>query len=106
MMVNPICVFGDKSKRNILRMTSIFFLLLILLSKFCLTSIEKNDRGIKFRDYERYGVQKYCLTSPQKQEIKKYILKNSCYELAQKQTNGQITSEVIEDLILEFAQIF
>jgi len=69
-------------------------------------STEKNDRGIKFRDYERHGVQEYWLISPQKQEIEKYILKDNRYELAQKQTNGQITSEVIEGLTLEFAQIF
>jgi Uma2 family endonuclease len=39
------------------------------------TSMESNDRGIKFLDYAAHGVAEYWLVDPQAKIIEQYVLK-------------------------------
>jgi Uma2 family endonuclease len=57
---------------------------------------EKNDRGVKFQDYEAHGVKEYWIVDPSHKTIEQYILKNKRYELGIKSFDGYIESKVIK----------
>lgn len=66
----------------------------------------KNDREIKFFDYQAHGVGEYWLVEPFKKEIEQYRLQNGKYELVLKSSEGHVKSEVVENFTIDIKAIF
>lgn len=66
----------------------------------------KNDRGIKFKDYESHGVKEYWIIDAKSRVIEQYLLKKGQYELNLKASEGNIRSEVIKGFEIPIQSIF
>ena len=69
-------------------------------------STEKNDRGVKFDDYEAHGVGEYWLVDPEKQVVEQYVLEDGRYDLRLKAADGSISSVVVEGFRIPIKAIF
>jgi Uma2 family endonuclease len=69
-------------------------------------STEKNDRGIKFDDYEAHGVQEYWIVDADKKTIEQYILIKKKYQLQLKSTDGLLKSKSIKGFCIPIQAIF
>ncbi len=66
----------------------------------------KNDRGIKYDDYETHEVKEYWIIDPKNEVIEQYILTEGKYELKLKSSNGTIKSDVITGFEIPIQAIF
>jgi Uma2 family endonuclease len=69
-------------------------------------STAKNDRGIKFDDYESHGVQEYWIIDPEKQTLEQHVLENGQYDLRLKASEGTVHCVAIKGLQLPIRAIF
>lgn len=69
-------------------------------------STEKRDRGIKYDDYEKHGVEEYWLVDPKKETLEQYVLENGNYELKLKSNSGRVEVFVIKGLTIPVNAIF
>ncbi len=69
-------------------------------------STEKNDRNLKFKDYERHGVGEYWLIEPTTKIIEQYVLENGKYELKFSGHEGIIQSHAIKGLTIPIEVLF
>lgn len=69
-------------------------------------STERNDRGVKFEDYAAHGVLEYWIADPDARTIEQYVLRGEAYELVAKSSNGTLTSQVIEGLVMPVEAAF
>lgn len=67
-------------------------------------STEKNDRGVKFQDYEAHGVEEYWIVDPDTKTIEQYLLIKGNYHLQSNQE--EINSKVIKGLKLPIKAVF
>ena len=67
----------------------------------------KNDRGIKFEDYQAHEVMEYWIVDPIKKIIEQYQLnKSKKYELILKAKSGTIESKAVKGFSFKIAAIF
>lgn len=69
-------------------------------------STAKNDRGIKYQDYESHGVQEYWIVDPEKQILEQYVLDADGYELRMKSGDGVVHSTAISGFSIPVRAIF
>ena len=71
-------------------------------------STERRDRGVKFADYAEHQIREYWIIDCDQQSVEQYLLPNQAseYRLAQKLTQGEIESTVIERFRIPVAAIF
>ncbi len=70
-------------------------------------STQKNDRGIKFIDYARHGVEEYWLIDPLEKTLEHYLLDGQVFKLYKKVKNrGQIHSKTIANFNFDIEYIF
>ncbi len=69
-------------------------------------STERNDRGVKFRDYAAHGVREYWLIDPDAEIVEQYENADSQYKLLFKLNTGTIASRVVEDFEIPVRAIF
>lgn len=69
-------------------------------------STAKNDRGVKFDDYETHKVAEYWIIDPDNEVVEQYLLQEKRYELNLKSSNGTIKSKVIEGFEIPIRAIF
>ncbi|MCC5946113.1 MAG: Uma2 family endonuclease [Bernardetiaceae bacterium] len=70
-------------------------------------STQKNDYGIKFRDYEAHGVGEYWIVDAEKAIIKQYVLVEEKFELqAELTAHDTLHSIIINKFALDLAKIF
>lgn len=68
---------------------------------------QKNDRGVKFKDYAAHGIEEYWMISYKKREVEQYILKNKSYKLVKiHKTSDTIKSSVITGFEIPIDAIF
>ena len=68
---------------------------------------KKNDKGIKFQDYQANGISEYLLIDPVKKIVELYRLNRSKeYELILKSGEGLLKSKVIKGLSIPIEAIF
>ena len=99
-----ICYFGAEKAAQFKPSQNIFPVpdfIIEIISK----STEKNDRGIKYTDYEIHKVKEYWIVDPIAQKIEQYILINDIYEL-QPIVNDTITSVVIPNFSIPLQAVF
>jgi len=101
-----IVFFGPKKARSI-RPDTLKFpapdCAIEILSK----STQKNDRGIKFRDYAAHGVAEYWIVDPVKEIIEQYLLgEDGGYELVLKARDGTVQSSAIPGFVMPVRAAF
>ena len=70
-------------------------------------STQKNDRGIKFIDYARHGVEEYWLIDPLKKTFEQYLLEGQVFKLHKKKgTKGRIQAKTITGFDFDIERIF
>ncbi len=70
-------------------------------------STQKNDRGIKFIDYARHGVEEYWLIDPLEKTFEHYLLDGQVFKLYKKvKSRGQIRSKTIAGFNFDIEYIF
>jgi Uma2 family endonuclease len=67
---------------------------------------EKNDRGIKFRDYAAHGVREYWLVDPESEAIEQYELAGEAYALRLKSGSGNVRSFAVPDFEIPIRALF
>jgi len=68
---------------------------------------EKNDRELKFKDYEAHGVSEYWIVDAETKMLEQYQLQeNEAYALQLKATEGTVQSSVIEGFACRIEAIF
>ena len=101
-----LCFFPTKVYSQLDRKQTIFpapdFVVEILSS-----GTAKRDRGIKYDDYEKHGVQEYWIIDPDKQALEQYLLDSKGnYELYLKAQSGYVEARAIKGLKLPIEAIF
>ncbi len=101
-----ICFFSKDKSDKFKKGQSLFpvpDLVVEVLSK----GTSKNDRGIKFEDYQAHEISEYWIIDPVKKVVEQYrIDKEGKYELILKSKEGKISSEVINGFKISIAAIF
>ena len=101
-----ICFFGKAKAKHFKAGQSLFpapDFIVEILSK----GTKKNDRGIKFTDYEANGVAEYLLIDPKKEMVELYRLDDKGkYELILKSSEGTLHSKVIRGFSIAIRAIF
>ena len=101
-----ICFFGKDKAKNFKKGQSLFpapDFIVEILSK----GTKKNDRGIKFADYEANGVAEYLLIDPKAETVELYRLDaHKKYELILKSSEGTLHSKVIKGFSIAIKAIF
>jgi len=70
-------------------------------------STEKNDRGIKYKDYEAHKIEEYWIIDPEQKTLEQYQLNEKHqYELTVKSNNGTIHSSAIKGFNFAIEAIF
>jgi Uma2 family endonuclease len=69
-------------------------------------STEKNDRGVKMRDYAAHGVSEYWIIDPDQQVLEQYVLKNGQFELTMKSGSGDVRFAAIPGAVFPVKAIF
>jgi len=68
---------------------------------------KKNDKGVKFTDYEANGVREYLLIDPKSETVELYRLDaHKKYELILKSAEGTLYSKVIKGFAIDIPAIF
>lgn len=102
----PDIVFFDKETAKDFRSDQMFFPIPNMVVEILSKSTLKNDRELKFEDYEQHGIAEYWIIDPDKETIEQYILKDSRYELILKSTQGNIESKEIKGFEIPIRAIF
>lgn len=101
-----ICFFNKEKSKYFKKGQSLFpapDVVVEVLSK----GTKKNDRGIKFNDYQAHNVHEYWIIDPIKEVVEQYRLDvDGEYELILKASNGWLYSEVIQDFNILIESIF
>ena len=101
-----ICFFDNVKAKNFKKGQSLFpapDLIVEILSK----GTKKNDRGIKFTDYQANGVREYVLIDPKSETVELYRLDaKGKYELILKSSEGTLSSKVIKGFSIAIEAIF
>ena len=101
-----ICFFSTKKAKSFKKGQSLFpapDFVVEILSK----GTKKNDRTIKFTDYEANGIKEYLIIDPLKQILELYRLDESKkYDLVLKSGTGLFESEVITGFSFSIEAIF
>jgi len=92
----PDMVFFDaKNAKNFTEDQTIFPVPQLVVEVLS-NSTEDRDRGVKFQDYERHGVQEYWIVDAYKNVVEQYILEKNKFGLHQKLSEDEeIESRVI-----------
>ena len=67
---------------------------------------EKRDRGIKYQDYEKHGVQEYWIIDPNSEMVEQYYLAKGKYTLILKSNSGELQCRIIKGLSIPVKAIF
>lgn len=100
-----ICFFTDVQAKRFSKSDKLFpapALIVEVLSP----STEKNDRIIKFEDYQAHNVHEYWLIDPIEEHVEQYILKNQKYQIKFNANKGLIESEIIAGFKVNAELIF
>ena len=101
-----LCFFNNDKAKHFKKGKTLFpapDLIVEVLSK----STAKNDRGIKFKDYQGHGVLEYWIIGPTEEVVEQYRLhKKGEYELILKASSGNIKSKAIKGFEIPITAIF
>jgi len=103
----PDLCFFQKSKSQHFKSGQVLFPAPDLVVEILSDSTIKNDRTLKFKDYEAHKVQEYWIVDPSANSIEQYQLNEvGKYELTMKAQNGEIESVAIKGFKIPVLAIF
>jgi len=103
----PDICFFDKSKSDKFKTGQSLFPAPDLVVEVLSKRTSKNDRGVKYNDYQSHNVLEYWIINPRKKIIEQYRLdKKGIYELILKAGNGTIESKAIKGFKIPIESIF
>ena len=100
-----VCYFTKEKSKGFKRTQSLFpapDLVVEFLSK----KTAHRDRGIKYEDYEKHGVQEYWIISPETKVVEQYRLVKDKYKLVKKSNSGEIESHAVKGFKIPIKSIF
>ena len=102
----PDIVFFRKDKAKALQPDTMKFPIPDLVVEVLSESTEKNDRGIKFEDFQSNGVAEYWIVDAERSTVEQYLLQGGTYELVLKSSNGTLQSQVITGFSADIEAFF
>jgi Uma2 family endonuclease len=104
----PDICFFNKEKEKQIKPDTMFFPVPDFIVEILSPSTEKNDRGVKFRDYAHHGVKEYWIIDPEKQTIEQYLLQDDKkeFELFVKIHEGEIESKAVKGFRIPLKAVF
>jgi Uma2 family endonuclease len=100
-----LCYFSPEKASTFTNQQNVFpvpdFVVEILSS-----STQKNDRGVKFTDYQDHGVREYWMIDPETRSVEQYVLRENQYELRLNAQKGLISCEVLKGLEIAVETLF
>ncbi len=66
----------------------------------------KNDRGIKFEDYEAHEIAEYWIIDPKKKVLEQYRMVDGRYELLLKSGQGPLDCSVLPNFVVDIRAFF
>jgi Uma2 family endonuclease len=104
----PDICFFNKEKEKQIQPDTMFFPVPDFIVEILSPSTEKNDRGVKFRDYAHHGVKEYWIIDPEKQTIEQYLLQDDKkeFELFVKIHEGEIESKAVKGFRIPLKAVF
>ncbi|MBI9037427.1 MAG: Uma2 family endonuclease [Bacteroidales bacterium] len=102
----PDICFFKKEKSNQFKPEQVLFPVPDFVVEILSESTKKNDRGIKFMDYEAHGIEEYWIIDPEKKIIEQYHLEDQQYNEVKKSDDGVIKSFVVEGFEILVQSIF
>lgn len=102
----PDVVFFGSEKAAKLEPETLKFPIPDFVAEVLSDSTEKNDRGVKFEDYQNYGVGEYWIIDPAAETVEQYLIRNGKYQLMLKSGSGEIVSEVVTGFRIPIRAIF
>lgn len=100
-----ICFFGQ-GKANTFKGDQSLFPAPDMVVEVLSERTAKNDREIKFFDYQAHGVHEYWLVEPFKKVVEQFRLTDGKYELVLKSGEGHLQSEALDGFSFDIAAIF
>ncbi len=97
----PDIVFFNKKKVEAMSSTTSMFEAPDFVVEILSKGTTKNDRGVKFINYEKFGVSEYWIVDPKLKTIEQYILQNIKYKKKYKLTQIFKIGEYIESEMLK-----
>lgn len=102
----PDICFFKQEKANGFTADQVLFPAPDFVVEFLSQRTEKNDRGVKFEDYQAHGIEEYWIIDPLKKVVEQYRLEEGEYELILKSTEGDITCRPIKGFRIPISSIF
>lgn len=102
----PDICFFDNSKSSKFKKGQTLFPAPDLVVEVLSKSTAKNDRGIKFKDYQAHKILEYWIIDPLKTTVEQYRLNNDKYELILKSKTGLIQCKAIKGFEILIEAIF
>ncbi len=103
----PDLCFFDKAKSKKFKKGQSLFPAPDLIVEVLSKGTAKNDRGIKFKDYQAHNVLEYWIIDPFKEVLEQYRLdKKGAYELVLKASKGEVECKAVKEFKILIVSIF
>lgn len=103
----PDAVFFGPAKARLIKPDTMKFPVPDFIVEVLSPSTVKNDRGVKWEDYQTNGVGEYWIVDPDAKTVEQYLLKDGRYpKLATARAAGVLESAVIRGLKLSVKAVF
>jgi Uma2 family endonuclease len=103
----PDVLFYGPEKSALIEPATVVFPIPDLVIEVLSPSTERNDRGIKFRDYEQAGVREYWIVDPETCTLEQFVLEAGSYPaIVARRGAGHVESQAVPGLRLRIVDIF
>lgn len=101
----PDVVFFSKEKARDFNAKTMLFPAPDLVVEVLSDSTAKNDRGVKFEDYEQH-VPEYWIIDADEDNVEQYVKRPEGYHLKMKAASGELASEAVPGFVIPVKAIF
>ena len=103
----PDVVFFGLEKAHRIRPEDMLHPIPDLIVEVLSPSTEKNDRGVKFEDYEAHGVGEYWIVDPNSQTVEVFVLEAGRYpRKVRRSKTGTVSSTVVTGFAIPIRALF
>lgn len=102
----PDVIFFNPEKAKQLKLDQLIFPAPDFVVEILSPSTERNDRGVKYRDYAAHAVKEYWIIDPVTEVVEQYENLGSSFQLNGKVKSGEIESRTITEFKIPVRAIF
>lgn len=102
----PDVLFFGLAKAALVEPDTLRFPIPDLIVEVLAPSTEARDRGVKFEDYARHGVDEYWIVDTEAQTVEIYRRAGDIYPPVGRQSEGVLTSDIVAGFEIPVAAIF